>query len=362
MNIIFDNIIFSLQQHGGVSVVWHELYKRFLNDKDFDVYFLKFNKYNALGKILEDDKVKFADNNLKNLPIKFQRYFNPVAVSKEMGIFHSSYYRTSSNSNLIDITTIHDFTYEYYIDGIAKIVHNFQKVRAARKSKKIICVSTNTKIDLLKFCPDINENNVEVVFNGVSEIYKPIEVNNVELSLLIPFSKKEYVLYVGDRRSNYKNFKIAVEASSIANVPLVIVGGGLLTPLEIQLLDSLLGIQKYKSLTGISNSDLNLLYNCAGFLLYPTIYEGFGIPILEAQRTGCPVITSKLSSIPEVAGNGAFLIEEITAHKIAEIIIQSKSRDGFCKQIVENGFVNSEKYSWTKCYQDTKKVYLQIVD
>jgi len=360
MRIVFDNIIFSLQHHGGVSVVWHELYKRFLNDADFDISFLKFNKYNSLGKILEDENVKFTDNNLKNLPIKIQRYLNPTTGIKDKGIFHSSYYRTTSSSDLSNITTIHDFTYEYYVGGIAKTVHNFQKVRAARKSKKIICVSTNTKVDLLKFCPQINENNVEVVYNGVSEKYIPIIVTNSELSRLVPFDKKEYVLYVGDRRSDYKNFKIAVEACSLAKVPLVIVGGGVLTPLEIQLLDSLLGIQNYKSLTGISNSDLNLLYNCAGFLLYPTIYEGFGIPILEAQRTGCPVITSNYSSIPEVAGDGAFMIADITAKKISEIIIQNKSRDSFSKQIIENGFINSQKFSWDKCYQDTKKIYLEI--
>lgn len=359
MKIIFDNIIFSLQHHGGVSVVWHELYKRFLNDSDFDIYFLKFNKYNSLGKILEDKNVNLTDNNLKKLPIKFQRYLNPSVFGKQDGIFHSSYYRTSPSAGLNNITTIHDFTYEYYVNGIAKTVHNFQKLRAARKSKKIICVSTNTKIDLLKFCPQINENNVEVVFNGVSELYKPIITTNSELLQLVPFANKEYVLYVGDRRSNYKNFKMAVEACQLAQMPLVIVGGGVLTAFEIQMLDSLLGVQNFKSLTGLSNTVLNQLYNCAAFLLYPTIYEGFGIPILEAQRTGCPVITTNNSSIPEVAGDGAFLISDITAEKISEIIVQSKSRDSFCNQIIERGFVNSQKYSWDKCYQDTKKVYLE---
>ena len=359
MNLIFDNIIFSLQHHGGVSVVWHELYKRFLTDPDFDIFFLKFDKYNSLGKILEDDFVKIIDNNLKGLPIKIQRYLNPTIGIKDKGIFHSSYYRTTSGSNLNNVTTIHDFTYEYYIKGIAKTIHSFQKVRAARNSKKIICVSTNTKIDLLKFCPQIDENDVEVVFNGVSEIYKPIIVTNYELSRLIPFSKKEYILYVGDRRSDYKNFRMAVEACGISKVPLVIVGGGVLTTMEIELLNLLIGFQNYKSLTAISNSDLNLLYNCAAFLLYPTIYEGFGLPIIEAQRSGCPVISSNYSSIPEVAGDGAFLISDITAHKVSEIITQAKSRSAFCRDIVENGYVNSQKFSWDKCYQDTKKVYLK---
>lgn len=359
MKIIFDNIIFSLQHHGGVSVVWHELYKRFLTDPDFDIYFLKFDKYNSLGNILEGEMVKFTDNNLKNLPIRIQRYINPKINNNEKGIFHSSYYRTTSSAGVNNITTIHDFTYEYYVNGIAKTVHNLQKVRAAIKSEKIICVSTNTKSDLLKFCPKINECDVEVVFNGVSEIYQPIEISGLELSALIPFAKKEYVLYVGDRRSDYKNFKMAVEACGISKVPLVIVGGGVLTISEIELLNSLIGSQNYKSVTGISNSDLNLLYNCAAFLLYPTIYEGFGIPILEAQRTGCPVITSNYSSIPEVAGDGAFLISDIKANKISEIIIQAKSRNSFCSDIVEKGYVNSRKYSWDKCYQDTKKVYLE---
>jgi glycosyltransferase involved in cell wall biosynthesis len=361
MKLIFDNIIFSLQHHGGVSVVWHELYKRFLNDSDFDIYFLKFDKYNSLGRILEDEMVKFTDNSLRNLPIRVQRYINPKINNNEKGIFHSSYYRTTSSVGISNITTLHDFNYEYYVTGLAKTVHSLQKMGAAVRSKKIICVSTNTKKDLLKFCPKISEHDVEVVYNGVSEIYKPLEVSCLELSALVPFGKNEYVLYVGDRKSEYKNFKMAVEACAISKVPLVIVGGGVLTMSEIELLDLLLGSQNYKSLTGISNSDLNLLYNCAAFFLYPTIYEGFGIPILEAQRTGCPVITSNYSSIPEIAGDGAFMISDINAQKISEIILQSKSREDCYKHIIDNGFSNSQKYSWDKCYQDTKKVYFEIL-
>jgi len=360
MKIIFDNIIFSLQKNGGISVVWYELLKRVLKDSDFNCEFIDLPNQNDLRKQLDISSLFLSNNSLSKFPIKIQRYINPKITSDKC-IFHSSYFRIVDNINILNVTTVHDFTYEYFFSGLAQRIHTQQKGNAIKHSKKIICVSENTKYDLFKFYPEIKDDQVEVVYNGVSGEYYPLNpMERLPINELIPFQTNEYVLYVGDRKSEYKNFKMLVEACHLSKFPLVIVGGGFISKIEESFLNDRLGNLQYTHLSGISNSKLNLLYNCAFSFIYPSLYEGFGIPILEAQKAGCPVICSNQSSIPEVAGNGAFVVDKISAMKIADILTQNSSRSVQINKIIEDGFVNVQRFSWDKCYQQTKQVYSDV--
>ena len=360
MEVVFDNIIFALQKHGGISVVWNELLKRAINDKNVNSSFIDFNGINLLRQELEIPSNSIIKNNLGKYPINIQRYINPK-INNQKGIFHSSYYRTVNKLNINNITTVHDFTYEYFFHGLPKKIHQIQKGYAIKNSEKIICISQNTKIDLLKFYPKIKEDQVVVVYNGVSEDYFPIEKGlKYNLYEFIPFHAKEYILFVGDRSSEYKNFKMLVEACSIVNFPLVIVGGGSLNRNEHAYLEQNLGRNRYIQLSQISNEILNILYNYAAFFVYPSVYEGFGIPIIEAQKAGCPVISSNQSSIPEVAGNGAYLIKNISSEKIAEIIKENNSRSFQTKKNIELGILNSKRFSWDLFYNETLNVYSDV--
>ena len=360
MKIILDNIIFSLQKHGGISVVWYEIIKRIIEDPDFKAKFLDYENSNFLRKLLEIPTSGIIGDNLSLLPMNLQRYINPKVNVKE-GLFHSSYFRTAQNFDLINITTVHDFTYEHFFKGLPKLIHHQQKGNAIKNSKKIICVSENTKQDLLRFYPKTKENQIEVIYNGVSDEYYPILVPSTEIDKIpIIFDSKDYVLYVGDRRSDYQNFRMLVDACEIMNMHLLIVGGGELTIIEESMLEVKLGYTKFQQLSGMSNSQLNILYNNATFFVYPSLYEGFGIPILEAQKAGCPVICSNQSSIPEVAGNGAYIIENISAQKIADVFRQNRSSSSQTQSIVDAGLINALRFSWNNCYQQTKLVYSDL--
>lgn len=360
MDILFDNIIYSLQSHGGISVVFHEIQKRILKDTYFKCKFIDYPNKNVLGKGLDIYTQEIIKSNFLNLPISFERYLNPK-VDINNCIFHSSYYRVAkSNPTISNVTTIHDFTYEYFLNGLPKLIHKYQKGYAINHSKKIICVSEHTKKDLLKFYPHINEDDIVVVYNGVSDDYMPLSIESkMQISELVPYQIGEYVLYVGDRKCTYKNFEMLVEACKLAKSSLVIVGGGDLKSDESLFLTEKLGQTGFIQLMGMSNQQLNLLYNCASFFVYPSLYEGFGIPVLEAQRAGCPVICSDQSSLPEVAGNGAIIIDKINERKIAEILIDFKSRSNVV-DIINAGILNSLRFSWDKCYHDTKAVYMSI--
>lgn len=359
MNIFLDNIVFSLQKQGGISVFWYEFLKRIMQDADFDCKFIDLLNDNIFRKQLDIPLSDILDNRLNKLPVKVQRYVNPTI--KEEGIFHSSYYRVGNGSQVCNVTTVHDFTYEYYFKGLPKFVHHFQKKNAILNSKKIICVSNNTKTDLLRFYPNLNERQIEVIYNGVSDDYFPLHTrDSAFLNNTFGPDFKEYVLFVGKREDAYKNFDMVVDACKLTKSKLLIVGGGHLSRSEVAMLDVQLGLHQYKQIAGVTNVQLNEIYNNASFLVYPSLYEGFGISILEAQKSGCPVICSNTSSIPEIAGKGAYLLEKISALRIAEILLQNKSRNDITNSIVEEGYLNSRLYSWDKCYQQTKQVYVDM--
>lgn len=113
---------------------------------------------------------------------------------------------------------------------------------------------------------------------------------------------------------------------------------------------------------GIDNDLSNLIYNHALCLLYPSICEGFGVPIIEAQRAGCPVISTNYTSIPEVAGKGAILLNEVSEHSIAEMLTLIKQDSTVVSDLKEEGFRNSQRFSWDKCFEQTKQVYKEVYE
>jgi mannosyltransferase len=362
MQLYFDNIIFSLQKAGGISVVWHEHLKRALLDPELNPLFFENFNQNIFRKTISIPDEQVISNPLKKIPMVLQRYLNPK-ITKGKGIFHSSYYRTVTNPNFINVTTVHDFTYEYFRSGLPKIIHAKQKGNAIHNSKRTICISESTKSDLLKFYPKYPESQISVIYNGVNEAYSPLKnKKQSQLNKLVPFDSLGYILYVGDRKTPYKNFNMVVESAKIMKLPLVLAGGGNYAKNEKQTIESRLGSNSFILVSGISNSDLNILFNHAMCLVYPSLYEGFGIPIIEAQKAGCPVICSNSSSLPEVAGNGAYLVADISVNRLMERINQLKHGSGEREQLIDLGFKNAVRFSWDKCYQQTKQVYKEVYE
>lgn len=350
MKIILDNIIFSLQKSGGISSVWFELLSRILNSKN-EVQCLNYTNNNIFSQSIQYKMKQILSSKLLKFP---ERYINPrVESNKEKFIFHSSYYRTCSNPHAINITTVHDFTYEYYNNGIKKLIHSWQKRKAILKSDYIICISENTKKDLLHFIPEVNPNRIRIVYNGVSEDYYLLP--SEQPSKNIPFPAESYAIFVGSR-AKYKNFELTIKAISQSNLNLVIVGAPL-NKHEQKLVHQYFKEAKRVHCTGyIDNKGLNILYNNAFAFLYPSINEGFGIPILEAQKAGCPVIAYKGSSIPEIIGDDTLLINESSTSEIQRCIsiLQDEQQR---TNIIKKGLKNTQRFSWDKMYDSVLAIY-----
>lgn len=353
--IYFDNIVFELQYAGGISLYWSELLSRHKIDESVFFGCSNSNIFASSLRISQKNEVYPEFISRRYLP------FWPRSANAPKGkhIFHSSYFRYSNHSDAINITTVHDFTYEYYSRGIRKWVHGFQKKKAIKKSAGIICVSNNTKKDLLKFYPWVDESKVRVISNGVGSEFHPF-INpwpsledQLELS-----SDKPFFLFVGDR-SNYKNFDVFAELADIfPDFNVVIVGGKPFSEDEKQKLSSY--SERVKHLRGVSSSILNLLYNAAFALIYPSSYEGFGIPPLEAMKAGCPVISTNFSSIPEVLGDAALLVDEINVDSFSEKVMLLFN-EGFRRELKEKGFEQVRKYSWDKCFLETYSFYQELL-
>lgn len=350
MKLFFDSIIFYLQRSGGISLYWHELIKRFVNDSDAQVE-VNYSLENS-GNIFcsSSESVERKPNFLKLF-----RYFD-FYVSGKADIVHSSYYRIPYIKNTSKIlTTVHDYTYEYYRNGIARTIHSWQKERAISFSDGIIAISNNTKNDILKFNPSVNPDKICVIYNGISSHY--FQINN---ACCASFKKSagDYVLFVGGR-SGYKNFSNIVPAvASIFNLKLYIVGAQLTANEAIFLNQYLFG--RYKFFGNVDNYQLNNFYNSAVALLYPSSYEGFGLPVAEAMAAGCPVIATNASSIPEVAGEAAILLEIPDSENIANAIMKLRDVE-YRNTLIDLGLKQSARFNWDCCYRQTKSFYEKII-
>ena len=340
--VVIDGIIFSLQRSGGISTYFNELLSRLLG-AGIPVNCFVYGQGTGLAPIEVQRRARMLE-----------RYRAcRLGSTAQRVLFHSSYYRLPSRNHGPVVTTVHDFTYERFSSGPRRWIHSWQKSRAIEGADAVICVSESTRKDLLEFMPHISLQRVHVIHNGVSDDFRPVDKADDALA------SRPYVLYVGSR-SRYKNFGLAVEAvSSFEGVDFVAVGGGTLTSSEERLLEQKL-CGRYELRGVVDVGTLKQLYNGAICLLYPSSYEGFGIPVLEAMRAGCPVVALDASSIPEVAGSAASLVPRADPELFASAISHLRNaavRDEFRAR----GQRQAARFSWDKTFSETMNVYQDLL-
>lgn len=356
MKIVFDNIIYSIQRYGGISVVWNNLVSRIIKAGQ-GVLFIEYDnaEQNISRNVLSLPRqcIKTSSSFL----ISLRRYLNPSISRREVlpgnthsrFIFHSSYFRICNDKHAVNITTVHDFTYELFVHNwLKRTVHCRQKHAAIRKSQRVVCISENTRRDLLRFLPDIDPAKVRVIYNGVEDS---------KFHVIPHLHHQDYAIFVG-RRDDYKNFDAILQPLAQLHIPLCIVGSPL-NEVEIAQLDAS-GVQ-YEHHGLVTYEELNRLYNQALFLFYPSRYEGFGLPILEAQMAGCPVLAYNSSCIPEVIGDPTLMLNQITADAIAPQV--ARFRDpALREQIIADGLANARRFTWDRMAAEYLALYEEALN
>lgn len=355
MKIVFDNIIYSLQRYGGISVVWNNLVSRVIKAGQ-GVLFLEYDDAERNISRHELSLPRQCIRQGSSFLISLRRYLNPRISAREVMqgnthsrfIFHSSYFRICRDKRAVNITTVHDFTYELFVHNwLKRFIHCRQKHAAIRQAQRVVCISENTRRDLLRFLPDVDPAKVSVIYNGVED---------TNFHILPDVEHQDFAIFVG-RRDDYKNFHAILQPLAQLHIPLCIVGSPL-TDAELQQL-SHSGIQ-YEHHGLVTYEELNRLYNQALFLFYPSLYEGFGLPILEAQMAGCPVLACNASSIPEVIGDPTLMLDDITAEAIAPHI--ERFRDPVCRaQIIADGLANARRFNWDRMANEYMALYEEAI-
>lgn len=342
MPVVLDGIIFSLQRHGGISVYFRQLISRLRRDEFPAILTLQ-------GSLLQEAPSGSERLLLLHQHSRLFERFRRCAVPNRRSIFHSSYYRRPSVSSMPAVVTVHDFTYERCLTGPRRWVHSAQKFAAIRAAQAVICISESTKQDLLDLVGETPGQSLHVIHNGVDDAFAPLTVAPAQPG---------FVLFVG-QRAGYKNFAVALRAMAhLPDFELRCVGGGEMRPSELAGVPESVR-RRVRHLGIVSDAALNGLYNQATCLLYPSSYEGFGIPVIEAMRAGCPVLGTSCKAVLEVGQHALTVVPADDPSAVAAAVMQFRNPETRAAKVLD-GLVVARDYSWDSTYSQTLQVYRNL--
>lgn len=346
--VVFDSILFYLQKRGGGSVYWYEITSRIFKKKIFECEELVYKS--KINNIFDLSRAQL------HIPKRFSMFSATIAsllpsiLFKRNIIFHSGYYRfniLSKFTNSLNIITVYDFIPEKFLSGWTKYRIIYRKIFSLLFCDAIICISENTKQDLLRYYPFSKNKKIKVIYCGVSEdyLFKGDYTNH-----------SKTLLFVGSRTS-YKNFSVVLDVLTILKDYKLILVGEDLKHHEIEFVKKhSLNVEIIKDLT---NKELNDIYNEVSCLFYPSSYEGFGIPVIEAMKAGCPVVALNASSVAEISNGAALLAKELNPLEFSELI-QSLENMEFRTQIIDKGLQNASHFSWESAALETANFYVKL--
>jgi len=362
MALILDNIIFDLQRAGGISKVWAKHLDN-INVSGISARYIESDKScdNLFRKNMQLDQ-KFI---IKRNPIfdKISRYQSVSSSDLGGKVFHSSYFRNPT-SNMAVVHTVHDFMYELFDSGIQKQVHILQKKAAMKRADVIVCVSEHTKADMYKLYPWTRKKKVKVIYNGADSEFHEMKNKEERLTVQgVDLKSNSFLLYVGSR-GYCKNFPVVLkllmsEYSCDNHLKLICVGGGGFSESEIRAIQGFGLEHRIHLFNDLESNTLNSLYNYALALLMPSIYEGFGIPALEAAKAGCIVVGANNTTLPEILGNNDFLFSPFD-YKEAYSSFSKLSDTQYMNQVRVNVKNKVDDFTWEQMTHDYISTYKEL--
>jgi len=265
------------------------------------------------------------------------------------------------------VVTIHDlilsiFPGQKMVRWYHRLAYQMTIKNAVKKAKKVIAVSEHTKDDIIRFLK-VPKEKIEIIYSGVGDEFKVIEnLDDLAPTLKKYNIKKEFLLYTGVWR-NHKNLTRLIEAFSIIrdkhglDLELVITGKPDPHYPEVKQEIKKYNLKQEVICTGlVEENELVDLYNAADLYIFPSLYEGFGMPPLEAMKCGTPVVASKISSIPEICGKNAVYFDPYDAKDIANKILGLYKDAKKKAELIESGIEHATKFSWKKMAEETLRI------
>lgn len=359
--------MFSIQKYGGITRYFCELMKNLPSEQQFELSLISTeNRY------IQENKKKFRKMNflpdknfkgkgtIKKKLYSLNQYYSIHSITtNNFDLFHPTYYDNYFLNKLKKpfIITVHDlinikFKDTFNIDDEIGL----QMRRLINKANRIIAISENTKNDLVEIL-NINPDKIDIIYHGYNN------KNNDLFTKKVTTIFDKYILFVGER-SQYKNFKAFAEATSKLlktekNLKLVCVGRPFNN--EENLLLSKLGIANQTKALYVNEETLNDLYSNALLFVYPSLYEGFGMPILEAFNNNCPVCLSNTSCFPEIAGNAGAYFDPHDQESILFAVKNVIYNNSYAEELVLAGQERLKSFSWEKTAKETISSYYKAI-
>ena len=358
MKILLDPHIFLTQKFGGISRLFVEIWKSSIDNKEinFDCPLLYSENYHLNESGLEPKNIfnifhKLNFRGTGRIKDQLKAYSINKARKKlnagEFDIFLSTYYDPYFLDHIGKkpfILTVYDMIHEIFPEHFVSDTKTIpQKKMLIERADKIIAISKQTKEDILKFYPTVPPDKIDVVYLSQSIIE-----SRALIADQLPIN---FILFVGNRGA-YKNFKLFIETAvsflkADPSLYIVCAGGGRLLEKESEML-KLLGIDERVIQKNYKDSELASFYKAAKVFVFPSAYEGFGIPTLEAMQCGCPVILADSSCLPEVGGDAVLYFETDNSSSLAHAIDKVFNNEPLKHQLVERGFKQVKNFSWQK--------------
>jgi len=365
MKIQFDHQVFSLQNYGGVSRYFYELCKELNKINDTETYIpLVLSNNHYISDMSITNHTEFMPNKnfrgktrLKNTinRLNTQLRFNKF----EYNVFHPTYYDPYFLNKIGDkplVITIYDMIHEKFSEMFPSQEYSAKNKKIlAHKASKIIAISESTKQDIIEIL-GIDENKIKVIYLGNS-MSLSLSKSNIDLP-------NKYLLFVG-YRGEYKNFNRFIDSAAHllnddCDLNVICVGGGEFSPSELGKFEKK-DISKQLLQFDLDDDSLAYFYNNALAFVFPSLYEGFGMPVLEAFACECPLICSNTSSLPEVAGNAAEYFDPYDVSDMQAVITKVLNDSHLRSELVLKGKNRLPLFSWEATAKKTIELYKSIL-
>lgn len=374
MNIHYDYQILFNQKYGGISRYYYELIntierlhlaKTSIQCKYSINYY--FSGYDGVEDGRDFMKIKSP---LVRRPLRLWGHLINQAITrknaKKADIVHLTYYRPYALNicNIKKILTVYDMIEELVIKDPKLDWHVKNKKRCIYESDHIIAISENTKRDILRLYPDIDENKITVIYIGTSmksqEKLGDVGFEHNEKNITFP---NRYILFVG-QRGGYKNFDGFMKAAkqillNDKELSLLCIGGGTFSEEEISLLKD---VKEQVYQMNVDDEILAKAYSEAECFVFPSLYEGFGIPTLEAFTCGCPAVISNTSSMPEVGGDAVLYFDPKNIDEMRSQIEKILNDKELRQQLIEKGKERVKLFLWEDIARQTVDCYKKVLN
>lgn len=361
LKIFYDHQIFTEQTFGGISRYFKYLIDGIKNTQglDYKLGVLRSNNYyiRTAKQILSNSMFNSLFKTQEKLIKRNNSYCKYLVKKNEFSICHPTYFNPYFLKYLKKplIITVHDMTYEampQYFPSADPSPY-FKRIMM-NQAERIIAISETTKADILRYS-NIKENKISVIHHG-------IDLGPAKYAV-VPNLPKEYILFVGARWS-YKNFHLVADAFKVLslkypNLKLVLAGGGKLTYGDSEFLTRNNIFDKTIQISA-TDEQLNTFYKNAICFIYPSLYEGFGLPILEAFKNECPVLLSDCSCFREIAGNAANYFQHASLESLITEIKKIIENANISSQLRSVGKIKLLEYPIEKCVSKTIDLYKSI--